>query len=197
MMNITRFLVGALMLCGLVSLQSGCTPMSKTSDGKPLPPVRTVERLDLPRYMGDWYVIANIPYFAEKNCLDSLERYVLRKDGKIDNTFFCRKKSLDAPLKQKASALGWVHDKRTNAEWRVRFFGLISTKYLVLGLDDDYQWSAVGHPSRKYGWVLARSKALPDESYRAALKVFAQQGYDTSRFVKVPQKTAADAGTAQ
>jgi apolipoprotein D and lipocalin family protein len=35
--------------------------------------------------MGDWYVIASIPYFAEKDCVDSIESYALRPDGKIDN----------------------------------------------------------------------------------------------------------------
>ena len=31
------------------------------------PPMATVDQVDLPRFMGDWYVIANIPTFLEKD----------------------------------------------------------------------------------------------------------------------------------
>lgn len=152
-------------------------------------PLQTVPHVDLPRYMGDWYVIANIPYFAEKGCFDSIESYALRPDGDIDNWFTCRKKSFEAPLERKATALVKVHDRGTNADWRVRFFKVISVKYLVLDLDPAYQWAAVGHPSRRYGWVFARSKSLDEATYDGILKRLAAQGYDTSRFQKVPQRT--------
>src|ERR1700733_5169440 len=69
---------------GVLALLTGCTAVKE--------PLRTVSHVDLQRYMGDWYVIANIPYFAEKNCYDSIESYALRPDGAIDNWFTCRKK---------------------------------------------------------------------------------------------------------
>ena len=150
-------------------------------------PLQTVRHVDLPRYMGDWYVIANIPYFAEKNCFDSTESYALRADGNIDNWFTCRKKSFDAPMKRKANALATVKDRTTNATWSVRFFKIIAVSYLVLDLDSNYQWVAVGHPSRHYGWIMARTKTLPDSTYQAILHRLAAQGYDAAKFQKVPQ----------
>jgi apolipoprotein D and lipocalin family protein len=155
------------------------------STGRPL---RTVDHVDLPRYMGDWYVIANVPYFAEKNCMDSVESYALRDDGDIDNWFTCRKGSFDAPMKRKASALATVVDKTTNATWSVHFFKVISFKYLILDLDPNYQWVAIGHPSRDYGWVLSRSKTLPDATYQNILDRLAAQGYDIGKFKLVPQR---------
>ncbi len=152
------------------------------------PPVQTAQHVDLPRYMGDWYVIANITYFAEKSCVDSIESYALRSDGRIDNWFQCRKQSFDAPLKKKASAIATVKDSDSNAVWSVRFLKVLPAKYLILDVDPNYQWAAVGHPSRKYGWIFARSKSLPDKTYDAILQKFASQGYDTTRFVKVPQQ---------
>jgi apolipoprotein D and lipocalin family protein len=153
--------------------------------GKPL---QTVPHVDLPRYMGDWYVIANIPYFAEKGCFDSVESYALRPDGDIDNWFTCRQGSFAAPMKRKANALATVKDRQTNATWSVRFFKIISVKYLILALDPDYQWAAVGHPSRRYGWILARSKTMDPTTYAAILQRFSDQGYDTTKFEKVPQQ---------
>ena len=151
-----------------------------------LPPLRTVEHVDLPRYMGDWRVIAIIPYFAEKDAVDSVESYALRADGRIANWFTYRKKSFDAP-QQKFTALAWVKNHTTNAEWRVRFYGLIVAKYLILDLDPKYRWTVVGHPSRNYGWIMARGKTMPEKTYRQILQRLAAQGYDPTRFVKVPQ----------
>lgn len=150
-------------------------------------PLRTVAHVDLPKYMGDWRVIANIPYFAERGCVDSVESYALLPDGKIDNWFTFRKKSFGAP-QGKVTAKAVVTNTQTNAEWTVKFFGgLIRAKYLVLDLDPNYQWVVVGHPSRNYGWIMARSKTLPDATYAAILKRLADQGYDPARFQKVPQ----------
>jgi apolipoprotein D and lipocalin family protein len=163
--------------------------MSKT-------PLKPVDHVDLPRYMGDWYVIANIPYFAEKNCFDSIESYALRPDGKIDNWFRCRKGSFQAPLEQKASATVTVDDPGSNAEWHVHFFKIISVKYVVLDLDPNYQWVLVGHPSRKYGWIMARTKTLDEGLYQRILSAAGQQGYDTAKFQKVPQQPLDAAATA-
>ena len=170
-------------IAGLMGLSLGCTSMKA--------PLQTVPQVSLTRYMGDWYVIANIPYFAEKNCVDSIESYALRPDGKIDNWFQCRKKSFDAPLERKVNAIATVEDKASNATWRVRFFHLISVKYLILELDPDYQWVAVGHPSRRYGWVMARSKALAESTYQNILHSLSEQGYDPAKFEKVPQRVSA------
>ena len=170
-------------LLAIIIAISGCTSMQQ--------PMQTVPHVDLPRYMGDWYVIANIPYFAEKGCVDSIESYALRPDGKIDNWFTCREKSFDAPMKRKATAVATVKDTTTNASWAVRFFKVISVKYLILDLDPNYQWVAVGHPSRNYGWIMSRSKSLPDQTYEQILKDLKDQGYDTSKFQKVPQAPAA------
>jgi apolipoprotein D and lipocalin family protein len=164
----------------ILSVSSACTSMKE--------PLRPVAYVDLQRYMGDWYVIANIPYFAEKGCFDSIESYALRPDGDIDNWFSCRKKSFDAPMKRRATALAVVDDHVSNAVWHVKFFKVLSIKYVILDVDPNYQWIVVGHPSRDYGWIMARSKTMSDANYQAALKDLASQGYDTSRFEKVPQQ---------
>jgi apolipoprotein D and lipocalin family protein len=151
-------------------------------------PLKTAARVDLPRYMGDWHVIANIPNLAEKGCVDSVESYALRPDGDIDNWFTCRKKSFEAPMKRKATAVAKVTDTTTNVEWSVRFLKILSVRYLVLDLDPDYQWVVVGHPSRRYGWVMARAKTLPDSTYQDLLHRLADHGYDPTKFERVPQR---------
>lgn len=161
---------------------SGCVSMGGESR-----PLRPVAYLDLPRYMGGWFVIANIPYFAEKDCFDSVEGYALRSDGRIDNKFACREGSFDAPMKPKLKTIATVYDRTNNAEWRVPFYKVVRVKYFVIDLDPDYRWAAIGHPSRRYGWIISRTRSLPDDTYLGILKRLRGQGYDTTKFVKVPQ----------
>ena len=181
-MRAQRFttLCASIIIAALAVSGSGCASMKQ--------PLRPVPHVDLDRYMGDWYVIANIPYFAEKNCFDSVESYALRTDGRIDNWFTCRKKSFDAPMKRIANAVATVTDKQSNAVWSVRFFKIFAVKYFILALDPDYRWVAVGHPSRRYGWVMARTKTLDDQTYNAILDRLAEQGYDRGKFQRVPQR---------
>jgi apolipoprotein D and lipocalin family protein len=149
-------------------------------------PLKTVPHVDLARYMGDWRVIANIPYWAEKDCVDSIETYWLLPDGTIGNSFQFRKKSFEAPQK-KLAFKAEVYNKETNAEWRVKFLPFVKVAYLVLDLDPNYQWTVVGHPSRKYGWIMARGTTMPDATYQGILERLKQHGYDPAKFVKVPQ----------
>lgn len=152
--------------------------------------MKTVERIELDRYMGDWYVIANIPNRAERNCVDSIESYELRTDGRINNRFACRNGSFEAPMESRLDTIATVYDKTTNAEWRVRFY-MVPVKYLVIDLDSAYQWAVVGHPSRDLGWVLARTKTLSEETYSGILERLKQQGYDVSKFVRIAQKASS------
>jgi apolipoprotein D and lipocalin family protein len=81
----------------------------------------------------------------------------------------------------------------------VRFFKVISVKYLILDLDPNYQWVMVGHPSRRYGWIMARTKTLDEATYQRILSDAAKQGYDPARFKMVPQQAepAAAAGRTE
>ena len=158
-----------------------------------LPPLKPVAHLELERYMGDWFVYAHIPYALEKGKVGTLDRYAMRPDGKIDNIFLFRKGSLDAPL-QAWNGVAWVHDRKSNAEWRVQFVWPLRVPYLVIDLDPDYQWSVVGYPNRKLAWVLSRQPTLDAKTYAGILERLAGQGYDTSLLRQVPQ--LADAAAA-
>lgn len=169
----------ALASCGLWPLSKPATASSKGS-------LRTVPHVDLARYMGDWRIIADIPHRAEKECVDSIESYALRPDGKIETWFTYRKKSFDAPQKT-IKAVAEIMNKETNAEWKGKLFGLHEAQYFVIDLDPYYQWTVVGHPSRDYGWIMARKQSLPAVTYETILDRVAAQGYDPGRFLKVPQ----------
>ena len=158
---------------------AGCSTM-KT------PPLRTVPHVDLERYLGRWYVIANIPYFLEHGKVASYDTYAKRPDGKMDNIFTFRKSSFDAP-EQSWHGTAWVTNTTTNAEWKVRFIWPFYSTYLVLELDPDYRWAVVGTPGRDLLWVLARDRQMSPAEYEHVLTLIAQQGYDRTKIKPVPQ----------
>ena len=145
----------------------------------------TTAKVDLNRYMGAWNVIANIPYFAEKGKVATRDVYTLNANGQVDTTYFYRK-SFDGAEKTIGS-VGIVQPNSDNAFWRVRFLGLFHADYLILDVAPDYSWALVGQRSRKLGWVLARDSMMDDTTYASLIEKFRSFGYDTTKFLRVPQ----------
>ncbi|MDT8319121.1 MAG: lipocalin family protein [Xanthomonadales bacterium] len=152
-----------------------------------LPPLEPVDYVDLERFMGDWYVIANIPTFLEKGAYNAVESYRLAADGTIPTTFTFRKGGFDGPLKE-YHPRGFVRDTESNAVWGMQFIWPIKADYRIIHLTDDYSMTVIGHNPRNYVWLMARTPTLPEERYRQALQVIAEAGYDLSELRKVPQR---------
>ena len=170
----------ALFAGGSIFIFTGCASAPK------VPPTRTVAHVDLNRYLGNWYVIANIPYYLENGKVASFDTYSMRADGRMNNVFTFRRGSLTAP-EESWHGVAWVVNHESNAEWKVRFIWPFATTYLVLELDPDYRWAVVATPGHKLLWVLARERSLDDQTYADILKRIAAQGYDVNRVAKVPQ----------
>jgi apolipoprotein D and lipocalin family protein len=128
----------------------------------PAPPVTTVESVDLQRYAGLWYEIARIPNRFQKQCVRGTTAEYLVRDAKVVDT--------DSYAKLRVSFVSFLG-------WRP-FWG----DYWIIGLDDDYQWAAVGTPDRGYGWILARAPELPDDTLDRIFAVFERNGYERTAF---------------
>lgn len=150
-------------------------------------PLRTVDHVDLERYMGDWHVLGTIPWFVEKNNVGTMDIYRMRPDGRIDVTYAFHKKSLDAP-RQEMKAVARVVDTKSNAEWRVRFLWPFEAPFLVIDLAPDYRFTTIGYPDRSLIWIMGREPQVSEEDYARLLENAAAQGYDVSRIVRVPQR---------
>ncbi len=142
-------------------------------------PLQVVPRVDLNRYLGTWYEIATIPQRFQKDCVGVTATYTLRDDGKIEVLNKCRKKTLDGEIKT-AKGKAWVVDKLTNAKLKVQFFWPFSGDYWIIELDPDYQYAVVGHPNRKYLWILCRTPEMDEALYKNLVQRIANVGYDPS-----------------
>jgi len=151
------------------------------------PPINTVDQVDLKRFMGDWYVIANIPTFIEEGAHNAVESYQLNKDGSIATTFTFREGSFDGEVKTYRPT-GFIVDTQSNAIWDMQFIWPFKADYRVVYLNDDYSQTVIGRVKRDYVWIMARTPSIPQQDYQQLLKQLALQGYDTSLIKKVPQQ---------
>ncbi len=148
-------------------------------------PIYTVPKVDLERFMGDWYVIAAIPTFIEKESYNAIESYRLDKNGTILTTFRFNKGSLDGPLKE-YTPRGFIKDTDSNAVWGMQFIWPIKAEYRIIYLSDDYSQTVIGRSKRDYVWVMARTPTIPDADYKRILKFIEAQGYRLDDLRKVP-----------
>ncbi len=152
-------------------------------------------QVDLERFMGDWYVIGfipvTIPFFSEEGAHNGVESYRLTEDGVIETTYTFRKGAFDGPEKR-MTPKGWVHNEETNAEWRMQFLWPFKAAYLIVYLDEDYQRTIIGVPSRKYVWIMSRDPELSDADYQELLDYAGRIGYDTEKVQRVPQRWPAE-----
>ncbi len=146
----------------------------------------TVPYVDLPKYMGTWYEIARFPQRFEKNCTAVTATYQVRLDGDVDVVNQCHLGTINGKLK-KSRAKAWVVNKETNAKLKVQFFWPFAGKYWVIDLDENYEYAVVGHPNRKYLWVLYRHPHMPDELYSQITQRIREKGYDLTLLEKTIQ----------
>jgi apolipoprotein D and lipocalin family protein len=148
-------------------------------------PIHTVEHVDLNRFMGDWYVIASIPTFIEKDAFNAIESYRLDDDGTVATTFKFNKGSLDGPLKE-YHPRGFIRDTNSNAVWGMQFVWPFKAEYRVIFLAEDYSQTVIGRSKRDYVWIMAREKRIPKDDYDEILNFLRDQDYDTSKLRMVP-----------
>lgn len=154
--------------------------------------VRTVDEVDLDRYLGTWYEIASVPAWFQRGCTATTATYTPhpKREGLIRVENRCRDESLDGDLRL-AVGRAKVVDAETNAKLKVSFFGPFWGDYWILGLDPEYQWALVGSPDRDYLWVLSRDPRLDEATYAGIVDLAKEQGYDVGRLVRTEQPADA------
>ena len=152
-----------------------------------LPPVPLVPSIDLPRYMGRWYVIANIPTSFERGAHNSVESYTLNPDGTIDTLFTCRADGFDGGIK-KMKPRAWVKDASTNSAWWIQFIWPLKAEHLIAYVSPDYTQTIIARTKRDYVWIMARTPEIPESDFQALAAKVGELGYDRSKLERVPQR---------
>ena len=155
-------------------------------------PVKSIDRIEIARYMGSWYEIAKFPNWFQRKCAQNTQAtYQLLNPAQIQVLNQCQTANGEA-----IQALGMARPRANGlpAQLEVRFapswMGWLPFtwgNYWVLDLDADYQLAAVGDPSRNYLWILSRQPTISEASYKALTQRLAMMGFDIKRLEKTIQ----------
>ena len=118
----------------LVLATSNCQTKTKMIDTK------TVDKVELARFLGTWYEIARFQHSFEKGLVGVTATYSMRKDGKIKVINKGYKNSLNGKLSI-AEGKAKIPDANEPGKLKVSFFWIFYADYFILELDNlNYQW---------------------------------------------------------
>lgn len=165
-------------LLPMILLLAGCSATT---------PPQTAGAVDLQRYQGTWYEVARLPMFFQRHCAQSEANYLLQADDSLLVANSCR--SLEgetlhargqAVLQPGHQDRLWVHFDN----WFSNLFPRLTRgEYWILAVDADYQTALVGHPDRKYLWLLAREPQVSPQTRERMLGIAERQGYATDELI--------------
>jgi len=144
--------------------------------------METVKYVDINKFMGDWYVQGIIPNFIEKDATNGVESYQLKEDNVVQIQYTFQKNQKTKTMNAKA----FIQDD-TNAFWKVQFLWPIKLPYLVIDLAEDYSYTVIGVPNKKYVWIMSRQPNMADSTYTAILDRLDKIGYDTTQIKRMEQ----------
>jgi apolipoprotein D and lipocalin family protein len=156
------------------------------------PPLSSIAALDVPRYMGAWYEIAKLPNWFQRHCVgDTKAVYRLLANGEVEVDNRCRD---EAGQTQQAIGAARRTNPAKSSELEVRFapawlsfIPLVWANYWVIDIDSGYQLAAVSEPTRKYLWILSRTRKVDEKAYEALLVRLKGQGFDLGELARTPQ----------
>jgi apolipoprotein D and lipocalin family protein len=186
-MTLRKHLVAA--ITALTAMLGGCASTQQT-------PIKPIDHVDLPRFMGAWYVIATIPTFIETDAYNPIESYQLDSDGTIATTFTFNAGSLNGPAKR-YTPRGFVMPNTGNGLWGMQFIWPFKGEFIIAHLDADYRTTIIARNARDYVWIMARTPQLTDAEYQSLLKRVAEMGYSLDKIRKNPHAEQNNASNAK
>jgi apolipoprotein D and lipocalin family protein len=148
--------------------------------------LETVPYVNLEKYAGKWFEISSFPQRWQKKCSYTTATYTLSEKGYVIVNNSCRKDDANGKqigIKGKA----FVDDNSGNAKLKVQFFWPFKGKYWIIDLADDYSYTVVGNPNRKYLWILSRTPAMDETTYQKIISKLIIKGFDTSKLKRTKQ----------
>ena len=142
--------------------------------------LEVVPHVELEKYLGKWYEIAHLPAKFQEGCDETTATYTLLKDGSIS---VLNQSIKDGKIKQ-AKGKAQVVDKNSNAKLKVTFFWPFYGDYWIIKLGNDYDYSVVGTPNRKYLWILSRIPQMDNALLSQIMEFVRSNGFDVENLIK-------------
>jgi len=149
-------------------------------------PIDMAENVDIKQFMGEWYVIANIPTFIELGAHNAIETYELNDDRSVATTFKFNQDAFDGELKV-YEPTGFVSKDNTSL-WGMQFIWPFKAEYIIAYVSEDYQHTIIARSARDYVWVMSRSPDITEGAYQSLVKRCVDMGYLESDIQRLPHK---------
>lgn len=158
----------------IMAMSTSCHGLRSSDEAGP----RVVDRFDLDRYLGKWYEIARMPNSFQRGCVAATAIYTKLEAGGIRVENECREGGLNGE-RRRIEGRAWAAGEGTEAaKLKVQFFWPFRGDYWIIELDEEYRWAVVGHPTRRYLWILSRTPAIAPQLYERIIAKIERQGYD-------------------
>ena len=141
-------------------------------------PINTVNELELQRFMGDWYVLADVATPFDKDAYEPTEHYVLKPDGMVDTTYRYQKGGATGDFKSRTMTA------RPNPEnpsvWGMRLFWPFEADYRIAHIHPEYETTIVARNKRDFVWLMARTPTIDQSAFDELLAKVKSLGYTIS-----------------
>jgi apolipoprotein D and lipocalin family protein len=149
------------------------------------PPLSTMAYVDLRRYAGRWFELARLPAPFEGPCTGQPTASYVPRGSRVAVINRCVDRG---GRLRTARGVARVVPGSGNARLEVslwsralRWLPMAWADYWILHVDDDYDVALVGHPNRRFLWILSRHPELPPSRMQALLQMAAERGYAVNR----------------
>lgn len=146
------------------------------------PELETVT-LEIPKMMGRWYNIAHKPIIFEKFCKCSHSDNTQVEPLKIQLSESCQIFGINVTSNSWA-----IPENETSGKWTnvMDIFGPLKVKgdYWIIDRDEEYNWICIGHPDRKYFWIMSRQQSMEDSLYNELIRRAVEKSFDVSDIIK-------------
>jgi apolipoprotein D and lipocalin family protein len=153
-------------------------------------PLDVAPDVDLNRFQGKWYEIASLPRTTQTNCYGTTAFYSRASDGSLQFVNQCNFESATGSLKT-VTMTATVPDPSQPAKLALDVGGFYGA-YWIVEVGSSYEYAVVGHPSRSYLWILARTPTLDPAITKGIIDRAQNNHFDTSKLQFTPQPPAGE-----
>ncbi|RXK46526.1 lipocalin family protein [Aquirufa rosea] len=142
---------------------------------------KAIQNFDKSKYLGNWYEVARLDFYFERNLINTTANYSLNENGtiKVVNRGYEPNKKIWKESIGKAKFVG----KENVGMLKVSFFGPFYGGYNIVALDSNYQYALVAGEKLSYLWILSRKKTIPEDVKKDYLQIAEKIGYKTSDLI--------------
>jgi len=158
------------MICAFFLILLTNLPMEKNTP---------VAKLDLKKYSGTWYSLYSIPTIFDKGSRETTTKYTLNKEGYY-NVVTTYKKPNDEKVYSRNSKI-FPSEDGSNGELQAQFVWPIKVDYWIIELAEDYSYVVVGHPDRKFLFIMSRNQTMPKKTHDEIVARCKAKGYEVAK----------------